>query len=294
MSTSTKATWFLILVTVMWGLTFPLIKSAVDTINPSAFVAIRLIIAVITFFPFILHKVPKVTPTIIQGALLLGFFESLCYICQTIGLQTISSANSAFITAFSVVLVPFLSPLFGLGKPTKTDIFASVICLLGIFILTGARVSHIGSGELWSFGCAFTYALSISYLQRITLKIKQNIILLVGFQILFAIPLPLIVSLTQPAHLTLTPILIIALIFCGSFSTCLTFFLQSKYQNKISINKAALIYAFEPVFATVFAYFINGEAIYESTIIGGLLVFTSFMVSQYAHLFEKVWARTKA
>ncbi|AKP73858.1 carboxylate/amino acid/amine transporter [Piscirickettsia salmonis] len=288
MNISTKATWFLILVTVLWGATFPLIKSAITTINPNAFVAIRLMIAAITFFPFILHKTPKTTPTILKGALILGLFESLCYICQTMGLQTISSANSAFITAFSVVLVPFISPFFGLAKPTKTDIFASLTCLSSIFILTGAKISHIHTGELWSLGCALTYAFSISYLQRITLKIKQNLILLVGFQILFAIPLPVIISFTHPWHIILTPILIVALIFCGSLSTCLTFFLQSKYQNKISINNAALIYAFEPVFATIFAYLINGEAIYKSTIIGGTLVFISFMVSQFSHLFTHV------
>ena len=170
MHKSSKAIFALIGVTVIWGLTFPLIKNAVADIDPMAFVVLRMVVAALVMLPFVMHRFHKTTGFMLLGGVVIGVLSSAIYATQSIGLQTTSSANSAFITASSVILVPFLSPLLKTGRPRAIDIIAAIITLLGIFVLTGANLSHLTIGDWWTFGCALTYALFIIVLQRITHK----------------------------------------------------------------------------------------------------------------------------
>ena len=279
MRISSKAVIALLGVTVMWGLTFPLIKNAVADIQPTAFVVLRLLVAALVMLPFVWKRLGKTTASLLLGGVILGLLNSLIYVAQSIGLKTTSSANSAFITAFSVIFVPLLSPLFRTGRPTGVDLLAGCFALLGIFILTGASFSNITHGDLWTLGCALFYALFVIFLQRTTKK-GHDILLLVFYQIVFAIPLPLILSFTLHAHYVFDRSIWIAVIFCALFATCITFYLQNAFQKYISVSKAVIIYAFEPVFATIFAYIINKERISVDTIIGGVLVFSGFLISE--------------
>ncbi len=44
------------------------------------------------------------------------------------------------------------------------------------------------------------------------------------------------------------------------------------------MSQVAVIFSFEPIFATVFGKLINDERIYISTIIGGALILTSYFI----------------
>jgi len=85
----------------------------------------------------------------------------------------------------------------------------------------------------------------------------------------------------SPLTIKFNVIFWVALIFCSAFGTVLTFYLQSKYQRYVPVTKAALIYAFEPVFATIFAFLLNKEMITGKMIIGGLLVLVGVLVMEY-------------
>ena len=278
MKTETKAIFALFTVTIAWGLTFPLIKASSNEISSGLFAAIL-------FLPIIIkEKIHRIhMPRLFKIAIIFGSLEGASYLFQTIGLKTINSSESAFITAFSVVLIPFLSPLFKLDKIRSNGIVASIICLFGIFILSGASLSKIKPGCLWTLGCATAYALSVVYLSYEMRRFdKQKIILsntriLVFLQILFGIPIPLISTSVDNNLLTLSPIVVIALLFCAA-STIFCYHIQTNYQKKINMNKVAVIYAFEPIFATFFGRVINGEAIYLHTILGGSLVIISFII----------------
>lgn len=279
MQKSTKALIALISVTVMWGLTFPLIKNAVVDIDPSAFVVLRMVVATLVMLPFVLHRFHKTTVFMLLGGLAIGVLSSVIYITQSIGLETTSSANSAFITAASVILVPFLSLLFNTGRPRLIDFIAASVTLFGIFILTGASLTTITVGDWWTLACATTYALFIIALQRITQK-PLDLFLLVFYQVLFTIPLPLAVSFYKHSHYVLSTPVIIAVLFCAIFATCVTFYMQSAFQKYTTVTKAALIYTFEPVFAATFAIWVNGEKITHYTVMGGLLVFIGFLLAE--------------
>ena len=278
MKIGTKAIIALIGVTIMWGITFPLIKNAIVYIPSTAFVALRLLIAALLWFPLVWTRLRNTHRTLLLGALVIGLLNSATYLFQTIGLETTSSANSAFITASSVILVPLLSPLFRTGHLRILDIITALIALLGIFILTGANIHHMTVGDVWTLGCAICYALFIIVLQKIHQK-KIDVGLLVFYQILFALPIPLLLSIYNHDVYVFNRTVWVGLLFCSGMATCLALYMQNAYQKYTTVTKAALIYVFEPVFATIFAFFLNEEPVTRNTFLGGVLVLLGFLIA---------------
>lgn len=284
MQKSSKAIFVLLAVAVIWGITFPLIKAALVDINAIPFVVLRLCTAAIIMLPFVWKRLRKTTLPLFLGALALGILNSATYVFQCTGLQTTSSANAAFITAFSVILVPFLSPFFKTGRLRVIDVVAALVALFGIFVLIGESVSNLTSGDVWILGSAFTYSLFVVSLQRITQK-DFDVSLLVFYQIALAIPIPLALSLYQHSHYVFDQATVTGVLFCAVFATVLVFYLQNTFQKYTRVTTAILIYALEPVFATFFAYLLNGEQVTYYTVVGGLLLLSGLLISQ---LFARV------
>src|SRR3954469_24969055 len=149
----------LVLTTILWGLTFPLLRIIVQSVSPSWVVAIRFTITFLVFIPIALsHGRARVASELREnrrGAAILGVLAFGSYLTQTFGLQTISAGRTAFITGTSVVIVPLLSPLFGTERPRASDWVACLGAILGLFMLTRPDLGG-GSltGDLWVLACS--------------------------------------------------------------------------------------------------------------------------------------------
>src|SRR3989338_5306782 len=106
-----KADGVLFIVAVLWGGTFPFIRDAMQSTDPYWFVGIRCLLAALVLVPFVWPLLKQTDRQVLIGGAILGALNAAIYIFQTLGLRTISSGTSAFITGMSVVFVPFLLPL---------------------------------------------------------------------------------------------------------------------------------------------------------------------------------------
>jgi drug/metabolite transporter (DMT)-like permease len=278
MSSSLKATLILFLIAGLWGLTFPFISIGIHYLSPSVFVLLRLSFAALLFLPVLFKERKGVSWQLIKYTCLLGLFQGLCFLFQTIGLQTVDTANCAFIAASSVIMVPFLAPLFKLSLPRRRDIVAALVSAIGIAVLTGLKLSLINRGDIWAFAAAISYALVINMLQKITDK-YSNTALITSLQLIFTLPVPVLLATMnwQISHWSWEVICAIA--YCSLMATCVVFYLQTRYQHYVSVTRAAVIYAFEPLFATLFAVWIQHQPITKPIIMGGSLLLVSFMIS---------------
>lgn len=278
MTTSTKANLYLLLVSFLWGGTFPIIKNAVTNLDPYTFVAIRFAFAALFFLIIILKKMPEHNHKIIISGLILGILNAITYTTQTIGLQYISSSRSAFITGAYVVMVPLIAIIFKIERFSLINIFAALLCLYGLYILTGSNIAHISYGDVLTLICATGAALQIIYLQHVS-NYHPNYKVLCFYQILFTAPLPAIIAL-HTGHLSgmSHPAVIFAFFYCVFFATIITLFLQTKYQKFSTATNAALIFSLEPVFASLLGVVINGEIITRSIIIGGAVMMASVIL----------------
>jgi drug/metabolite transporter (DMT)-like permease len=289
MSQQTRSDLILLFITLVWGLTFPLIGSTVQILDPIIFVMLRFLLAAVVLLPFVLFSSGLlIKKDVLSAGIILGALNAATYVTQTIGLKTIGSAQAAFITGISVVLIPFILPLFSLGKPTKKDILCSCICLLGLFVLTTQEGSlHFSTGSMWVLCCAIAVAFAITYVQKASMRIKA-LNSLAFYQILFTGVLIIPLSFGKSYQSLLLYPIMGSLIFCAVVATSLVLWLQTRYQRYTTATRAAMIFCLEPIFATLFGYLINHEAIGYRVFIGGALILFGILLSElHAVFFRK-------
>ena len=273
----TRGELALFLASLMWGLTFPFVRIIIQEISPLQLVFLRGIIAALIFLPFIIliknnrNHVFKLLPYgVILGAL---YFTS--YYSQSVGLETISSGRSAFITNLSVIFVPLLSPFFKRGMPSRHDIVSCLIAMGGIYFLTNPlSESGLKIGDFYTLITAIAFSFQVHILQHAYEKNPMGLIYAfwqVAFIAIFA-------SIFMPiAHVNITSMPsstmgIIALIYLGVIAMVLTTWLQTRYQGYTTPERAAVIYIVEPVFACIFGYILLNETMTIANLIGGLLI----------------------
>ena len=286
MKLSSKANLYLLLATLMWGITFPLTRNALNEVDPFVFVSLRFTLATLVLLPNVWILLQNTTQTILRGSLIIGVLNAGAYLCQTIGLQTVHSSRAAFITGASVILVPFLAPLFKLEKPSSLDLLCAGIGFIGLYVLMDIKHLYIGHGELWVFLGAIFFSLQITYLQRIN-QLIGDYQLLAFYQLLFTVPFVFLFTKGHSFIAALQPQALVDILFCAVFATSLAYYLQNKYQKFTSAPKAALIFALEPVFASLFGVLINHEMLAKTTVIGGSLLLLSLILPAIVNMKKK-------
>lgn len=278
-SRSLKADGFLLLITIAWGMTFPLLEDAVHYVSPAVFVVIRFFFGGLILLPFLWRQILKSDKRTLYFGLFIAALNAVVYVTQTQGMETVSAAQGAFITALNVIFVPLFLPFFGLGKPRLKDLLCAAICLGGVFYLTDAGFHSLKAGIWWISLAAIFVALSIVAIQKAS-QDSKHINALAFYQIFLTsfIVFPFSTQDHYAPILHLTPLLAVG--FCAIFATALALLIQTRYQRETTASRAALIFALEPVFATFFGYFINGEAITSRVIVGGGLILASILISE--------------
>ncbi len=286
MSDRLRADLALVLVTLLWGVTFPLIRSALDDLDPYQFVGWRFLIATVAFLPLVIFHGPSrrgLGRALLPG-LVLGFLAWTSYMSQTIGLQTVPAGRAAFITGLSVILVPLLSPLFRAGRPRREELGAALIATFGLYLLTlseapegGGASNWLSVGDLWILGCASSYAIYIHVLQILLRRGYQENSLaftqVLGIGV-FAVG---ILFGRSEVEIALTGAVVIGLAVCALLATVGTFWLQTRYQGRSTPQRVALIFSLEPVFATAFAYVLLGETLSGRGALGAAVILAAVL-----------------
>ena len=281
---SRKADLLILFITLLWGGTFPLIRNSLHYTNANWFVTLRFLLAALIFLPFVFNRLRKTSIELLFISAVLGLLTGFGYYAQTIGLKTIGSAESAFITSMSVILIPLFLPLFKLGRPNIVEGVAVILCLIGAYILTGADLANLSLADFWTFVCAATTALSVVYLQRMSKRI-DDFVLCAFYQIVFASIIPLISSIYHHQyHAQWTFDLWKGLLYCAVLATMLTLFIQTRYQQYTSPTKVGIIFTMEPVFASIFAFFFNSELISQVVLIGGAIILISLLLAELKNI----------
>src|SRR5690606_32817075 len=277
----------LILTTLIWGGTFPIIKNALANISPMLFITLRFSLASILVLPFIL-KILKNTPRkALIGGMFLGLIYFLGFAAQTAGLKFTSASISGFITGTFILFVPLFQLIIEKRMPGKGNIIGIILVLIGLVFLSSKGTSFLtifselgdnfNTGDFLTFICAFFFAWYVVYLDLVSKKFNyiplvfmQLAVTAVGsalFMIFFAL------TEIESPKIILNEAVITALVDTFLLATILTTTLQTKFQKVISPAKQGMILSFEPIFAAVFAFFMLQEKITNFGFIGCALIF---------------------
>ncbi len=267
----------LLVVTLIWGSTFAIIKETVAGLHPGSLILGRFGLAALLLAPlFGRHAIGW---PIWRAGLLLGFLNLLGYTSQAIGLRHTSASRSGFITALSVVLVPLLAGLAG-RRIRWTVYLAAMLALLGVGLLGGDGPAP-NRGDAWTLVTAFSYALYVLQLERAVRRHDTRGLTLtqLGGVLPFALPWALleagvdasragdatgvrVTSFTSGLleHWQQAPFASwLGLIYLALAATALTTLLQTYGQRRVAAPEAAIIYTGEPLWAALFAAAMLGE-----------------------------------
>ena len=254
-----------------------MVKAALEHIDPVTMVAYRFLIAGGVLLVYL-----KVTgrPILVgwKRAAFLAAILWLLYVPQTLGLKYTTASNSGFITGLFVLFIPiFLRTVFH-KKPNVMEVIASIVSLIGLWVLTGG-LSRINAGDILTLVAALTYALHVLYSDK---YMKEGIdpILISCQQFLFVGLFALVTSLVLNLPLSIGNVGTGGIVlFLALFPTLSAFLIQMFAQRITSPLKVSLIFAFEPVFAGLFAWTLGGEQFTMSGAVGGALIFTALVIS---------------
>ena len=276
-----RADLLLLSVAIAWGVTFLMVQDAINTTPVYAFLFFRFAIASILMF-FIAYKyLNEINKKTILYGIILGLFLFSAFATQTFGLAYTKSSIVAFITGLNVIVVPFLAYFIFKDYISKNVLIATVIAVGGLYLLTMSGALTIGKGELLTLICAFLFALQIIFTGKFSKEV--NVFLLVLFQLLTVTVLSLIFSLSLDDvtfNLTYDYVFFKAVLITAVFATVYAFLIQTYMQQFTTATKTAIIFAMEPVSASVFAYISVGEVLTNIQLSGAILIVFATVVAE--------------
>ena len=264
----------LVLITIIWGTTFVVVKEALDTIPVALLLALRFTLAGVMLLW------AKFDRKAIVPALILGVLSFVGFASQTIGLSITSASNAAFITGLSVILTPLLGAMFW-GKRLAPRVFlAAGIALAGLALMTlRDGVAAVNAGDVWVLLTALTYALYIVYLGEVAGKVRATSLVMMQH-----IPMALLAWLWALPQVKLLPSVplgtYLAIVYLAVVATALVGLLQTYAQRVVPAHVAALIFVLEPAFAALFAYLLLGEQLGTWGLLGAGLMLVAMLVAE--------------
>ncbi|MDP9169443.1 MAG: DMT family transporter [Acidobacteriota bacterium] len=247
----------LVIVTIIWGSTFVLVKSALEDVSTLVFLALRFSLAAIVLAAIYWKAVRRVSilPGLGAGCLLF-----VAYVFQTKGLELTSASKSAFLTGLSIPLVPFFNSLVYRNRPRPREIAGILIASIGMALMTlPAQGFGMSLGDLLSFLCAVTFALHIVVISHYSRALGFQTIAVV--QVATAAALGLIFfRMAGPVRFHLTSAVVIALLVTGLLATALAFTVMAWSQKYTTATRSAVIFTLEPVVAWFTSWLVAGES----------------------------------
>ena len=269
-----RAITLLFLATLVWGLSFPLIKSiglihgallpgSSTWLVTACTVGPRFLLAGLVLLLWRWRTVHSVTPREWKQGIGLAIACALGLLFQVDGLQRTAASVSAFLTQLYAILIPLFVAWRTRRRPTTAVLAACVLVVAGVGLLAEIdfRAFRLGRGELETLLSSLFFMGQILWLERrefagnSVTRTTTVMFLVLGFGygvVALALapnPRSLFVLGQSPAWVGLTLVLTAA---CTLF--CFT--VMNAWQPKISATEAGLIYTLEPVSASALALFL--------------------------------------
>lgn len=278
--TRTRADLALLAMTAAWGSTFVIVQGALRDAPPQAFLAMRfwLASALVAGAGLVLGA-PRDGAAFLRGCLL-GIPLWAGFVLQTHGLLSTTPSRSAFLTGLAVLFVPLLGGALRWRWPAGPTWIGVLLAVLGLSIMTrpwegGGETLE---GDLLTALAAFTFAFQI--LGTEAFSPGRPLLPLVLGELVTVAVLTTIGSAFEGGDVRFTPELLGAVAGTAVVATAFAFFVQTWAQQRTTAARTALIFATEPVFASVFAAAAIGERLGTPAIAGGALIVAGVLVAE--------------
>jgi drug/metabolite transporter (DMT)-like permease len=270
----------LIVVTMIWGGTFIVVQNALTVTGPFFFVGMRFGTAALMMALFSYRSLLGLTWGELRAGSLIGIAIAAGYLLQTIGLLTIVSSESAFITALYVPIVPLLQWVVMRRRPQLNSWAGIAIAFAGLVLITmpASGAVELSTGAVLTLLCAAAFVVEIILIGLFagTVDARRISVIQLAAASLLAF------GAMIPAGESFPPFtwMLFASVAGMAFASAVIQYAMNWAQRTVSPTKATVIYAAEPVWAGIFGR-LAGEMLTGRAIIGGALIVVAVIVSQW-------------
>lgn len=240
-----------------------LLQHADSWFATSSAVAVRFGIAAVLILAWSWRSVGTITRLEVWQGFGLGVCAGLGMLLQVDGLRYTSASSSAFLTQCGCLFLPWVVAVRDRKWPSGLLVICSIMAMGGVAVLADVdwRTFSMGRGEVETLMSSAIFTAQVLWLERP--RFRGNRVThfsLVMFVVMTLTALPVAVwTAERPgdwvAAYGSVPVmgLILVLVVC---CTLVAFTLMNRWQPVLPAPEAGLIYAAEPVFASLFALFL--------------------------------------
>ncbi len=287
MSRKFKADLLLVACTVIWGASFVIVKSALGDASVFAFLMIRFAVAAVSLAAWCFRDLGGLDAKSLRAGAVMGCCMFGGYVFQTAGIELTTPSKAAFVTGFSVVLIPIFLGLFAHHLIGRWIWAGTLTAIAGLYYLT---VPSDGFGGL-NFGDVLVLCGSVAFAWHIIaigryagthsatmlnfLQVSMTLLMIaaVGFSLQAAGREPLRVSWTAR--------FVVAVLLTGVLATAVTFAVQLWAQQFTSPSHAAILFTLEPVFAALTSFLFFQERLGRRGLAGAALILAGILLAEF-------------
>ena len=278
--TTILADLLLLLCALFWGSSFVTMKILVKVYPVSWLLFLRFTAGAALLYIFFRKRIHKSFRHELKGGVIIGVLLFIALGLQTVGLHYIGGGRSAFITATYVLMIPLMLWAVNRCFPGWVKLFAAVLCVGGMYMLTGEEVSDASiTGDILTVICALTFAVQVIAISRYTRNSDPIILSFVEFASLAV--MAFVSSLLFESRVLLLDMgSIYELLFTIIFATFGSYAMQVCAQKYAEPSHAAIIMSLESVFGLLFSMAFLGETLTFRAGVGCALIFISVLISE--------------
>lgn len=265
---------------LIWGTSFVILKSAINSISTMWVLAIRFIISAVIMLVIAGKRLKKMDRSTVKGSVLMGLCLAIAYIVQTYGLLFTTPGKNAFLTATYCVLVPFMAWGIYKRKPGSSNIIAALLCIVGIgFVSLSTGFDGLNIGDVLTLFSGVFYAMQIIMMEHYIHDADSVSVAAVEFTA--AAVLCLVGALLfEPFPREIPQDAYFALFYLSIMCTAVCFFLQAWGMRYTPSSTAAVIMTLEAVFGVIFSLMLGQEQLTARLGFGFVLIFVSVIINE--------------
>lgn len=269
----------LLVTTFIWGTSFVILKSALNSIPTLYILAFRFSGAAVLMLLIGIKDLKKLDMGYLKGGAMMGLCLFLAYVFQTFGLVHTTPGKNAFLTAIYCVIVPFLYWAINKRRPDKFNITAAFMCIVGIGLVSLNDELRIGLGEaLTTIGGVF-FAFHIIATARSVENRSPALLTMLQFAVC-ALLSWVFAFASEPFPTSIPTDALVGIVYLCVMCTAVCFLLQTIGQKYTPPSSVAVIMTLESVFGTVISVLFYGEILTPRLVLGFVIIFTAILISE--------------
>ncbi len=288
-----QANMVLMLASIIWGTTFVVQQVGTGNLGAITFTSARFFMGALLVLPFAVLQFKrvnrgsrKISHNDWLGMIVTGLALFTAAVLQQVGIFHTTVANAGFLTALYVPMVPVFAFLI-LKKTVHWSVWpASIGCLIGTYIMSGADNLHLGTGDIWVISSAFFWATHMLLVGAMASRTQAPLVVAaVQFFICSLSGLIVGVLVEHPTFADFSGAYF-GIFYAGILSVGIAFTLQVVAQRFTPASDTAIILSAETVFAALAGFIFLGERLSHEQLMGAGMILCGILAVQLLPIYK--------